>query len=211
MYQKTEAVVLRKRNFGEADKILTLFTRDNGKLTCIVKGARRPASKKSGHIELGNWCKVFLAKGKNLDLLTEVEIKKAFGSEILTLENTNKIYHLLELVDYLTVHNQKNKDVFILLVSYLKKVAKEEDFNLLSSVFKIKLLARLGFFSTGNIKKNGTRNFLQKLQDDDFENLKETIKTSPENYLKLLSFLDSMIENVSEKKLKTTKFVNGQF
>ena len=209
MYLKTEAVILRKKNFAEADKILTIYTRDYGKISCIAKGARRTLSRKSGHIELGSWCKVFVAKGKSLDLLTEVELKKAFGIENLTPEIANKIYHFLELADSLTAHNQKNKDVFILLVNFLKKVDSEEDFNLLSSVFKIKLLASLGFFSAENLEKTGTSSFLKKLQNDDFDTLKKTIKTSSENYLKLLSFLDSIIENVSEKKLHTTKFLNG--
>ena len=79
MYLNTEAVVLSRRNFGEADRIITLFTRDHGKITVLAKGVRRPRSKKAGHLEIGSWCKIFVARGKNLDLLTEVEIKQAFG------------------------------------------------------------------------------------------------------------------------------------
>ncbi len=66
MYFKTEGVIIAKKNFGEADRILTIFTRDHGKIGCIAKGVRRPRSKKAGHVELGNWCKFFIARGKIL-------------------------------------------------------------------------------------------------------------------------------------------------
>src|SRR3990167_11066899 len=108
MYFRTEGVVLRRKNFGEADRIVTFYTRDYGKVTALAKGVRRPSSKKAGHIELGNWCKVFVARGKNLDLLTEVEAKYAFGIDEFTETKANRIYHILELVDALTPEHQKN-------------------------------------------------------------------------------------------------------
>src|SRR3989344_6728626 len=109
MYFRTEAIILKKRNFSESDRLLTIFTRDFGKLTVLAKGVRRPKSKKAGHVELGSWCKVFLARGKNLDILTEVEVKKAFGIADFSPTKTNKIYHLLELIELLTVPHQNNR------------------------------------------------------------------------------------------------------
>ena len=108
MYFKTEGVILSRRNFGESDRILTIFTRDHGKLTALAKGVRRPKSRKGGHVEIGNWCKLFIARGKNIDLLTEVETKKAFGIADFTAAKANKIYHLLELVESLTEIKQKS-------------------------------------------------------------------------------------------------------
>jgi len=49
---KTEAIVLKRVNVGEADKILTLYTPNPGKLSAIAKGVRRPKSKLGGHLEL---------------------------------------------------------------------------------------------------------------------------------------------------------------
>lgn len=209
MYLKTEGVVLKHSNFAEADRLLVFYTRDFGKVTCIAKGARRPKSRKAGHVELGNWCRVFIAKGKNLDILTEVEIKRAFGQVDFTEDKANKIYHLLELVDSLTANNQKNEKVFNLLVNFLSRISEEEDFNLVSAVFKTKLLSRLGFFSARSLKGSKTKDFLEALEAESYSQIKSTTKLKLDQYLKLLSFLDSIIENVTQSKIKTSRYLNG--
>lgn len=207
MYFKTEGVILARKNFGEADRILTIYTKDHGKISAIAKGVRRPRSKKAGHLELGNWCKVFVAKGKNIDLLTEVEVKRAFGIAEFAEKKANKIYHLLEIVDILTPHNQKNLRVFSLLVSFLKKTSKGEDFNLVSSAFKTKLLSTLGFFSSHNLKDSKAKNIFAILENDDFAALQGKINLTESSHLKLLAFLDSMIESIAGQKLKTARFL----
>lgn len=210
MYQKTEAVVLSRKNFQEADRLLTIYTKDFGKISCIAKGVRKPTSRKSGHLENGTWCDVFIAKGKNLDILTEVELKQAFGLDNLKGKKTNEIYHFLELVDSLTPHNQKNSEVFHLLVNFLKKIELSQNFSLVSTVFKLRLLSILGFFSSDNLKLSNAKVLLGRLQNEDINNLQDEIEISQENYLKLSSFLDSIIENVSERKLKTNRFIYAQ-
>lgn len=207
MYFRTEGVILARRTFGEADRILTIYTKDHGKVFCIAKGVRRPRSRKAGHVELGNWCKIFVARGKNLDLLTEVEAKRAFGIADFSESKANKIYHLLELIDRLTPERQKNPDVFILLVQFLKKVTGGDDFNLISSIFKVKLLSTLGFFSAKFSGDPKTQKFFAILEEEDFDSIKNKIKASKPGYLKLLAFLDSMIENLIDSKLKTAKFL----
>lgn len=203
MYLRTEGVILKRKNFGEADRIVTIYTKDNGKVSALAKGVRRPRSKKAGHLELGSWCKVFIAKGKNLDLLTEVELKKAFGIDDFSEEKAKRIYHLLELVDALTADHQKNQSVFILLVQFLKKCVHDEDFSLLSSVFKVKLMTTLGFFSAKSIGTSTTQKFLESLELDDYEKIKAKFRLSQRANLKLLAFLDSMVENITQTKLKT--------
>lgn len=210
MYFRTEGVIIKRRNFGEADRILTIFTRDYGKVVCLGKGVRRPRSKKAGHLELGNWCKVFIARGKNLDLLTEVELKRAFGIADFSEVKANKIYHLLELIDFLTVEHQKNLQVFILLVHFLKKCEIEEDFNLVSSVFKIKLLSILGFFTSYSFTDTKLKKVFKILEEEDFEFIKQKINFSNLAYLKLLKFLDNIVENLNGSKLKTTRFLITQ-
>lgn len=207
MYFATEGVILFRRNFGEADRLLTIYTKDHGKITAIAKGVRRPRSKKAGHLELGNWCKVFVARGKNIDLLTEVEAKRAFGIAEFGEVKANKIYHLLEIVDILTPHNQKNLRIFSLLVSFLKKASSGEDFNLVSSAFKTKLLSSLGFFSSHNLKDSKAKYILAILENEDFFLAQTKINITDSSYLKLLSFLDSMIESVAGQKLKTARFL----
>ena len=208
MYLNTEAVVLSRRNFGEADRIITLFTRDHGKITVLAKGVRRPRSKKAGHLEIGSWCKIFVARGKNLDLLTEVEIKHAFCISEFSESKANKIYHLLEIIKNITPDGQRNQKAFVMLVHFLKQISKGEDFNLVSSTFKIKLLSNLGFFTVRQMPDSRTKNILSTIENEPYERIKETVKLTSSSYLKLLSFLDSMIEELTERKLNTRKLFN---
>ena len=208
MYLRTEGIILKRKNFGEADRIVTIYTRDFGKVSCLAKGVRRPRSKKAGHIELGNWCKLFIAKGKNLDLLTEVEQKRAFGIEDFSEEKANKIYHLLELVNELTGEHEKNLHVFILLAQFLKKCNQnDKNFGIVSSVFKVKLMSLLGFFSAKSLTDSKAKSIFELLEDEEMETIESRIKFSKESNLKLLTFLDSMIENIIQSKLRTSRFL----
>jgi len=211
MYISTECVVLSRKNFGEADRLLSIYTKDFGKISAIAKGIRRPTSRKAGHLEPGTWCRVFLAKGKNIDLLTEVIVVKAYGIENFTEAKAAKVYHFLELVDLLTVQNQKNTQVFNLLVKFLASCEGQGNFSHLSSVFKIKLLKTLGFFSATNLKESKAKDLLTFLEQEDLHQTNIKPNISSQSYLKLTSFLDSIIESLTERKLKTTKFLNGEF
>lgn len=210
MNYSTECIVLKRKNFAEADRIITVYSNDFGKLTLIAKGVRRPRSKKVGHLEPGSWCKIHVAKGKNLDLITEIESKKSFGTENFSTGKANKIYHLLEVIDTLTVPGQKNKDVFTTLLSFIKAIDETSDFNLISTTFKLKLLRQLGFFAANNIQNDNIRNAFSLIESNTNQQ-KNSQKISQDSYLKLIMFLDSIIERVSESKLKTNRFINGNF
>src|SRR5687768_2124065 len=71
---RTEAVILRRSDFGEADRLLTLFTARYGKRRVIAKGARKTTSRRAGHIELFNRVELQLATGRNLDIVTDAQI-----------------------------------------------------------------------------------------------------------------------------------------
>ena len=60
---RTQAIILKRRDFGEADRILTVFTPAYGKLDVIAKGARKPTSTKTGHVELFTRTDMLIHKG----------------------------------------------------------------------------------------------------------------------------------------------------
>jgi len=206
---KSEGVVLARKNFQEADRLVTFYTKDFGKITCIAKGVKKPTSRKSGHIELATHCTLFIAKGKNLDILTEVETKRAYGLENLAGQKTLEVYQLLELIDHLTPVGQKNREVFSLLVDFLDCVKAQNNYNLLIAAFKIKLLSTLGFFSATNIKNSASQQLIAGFESKSLKELEESLKEN-NTYLKLLAFLDSIIEKITDRKLKTNRFIHAQ-
>jgi len=74
----SDAIILSRKNYGEADRFLTVYSKNFGKLRLLAKGVRRPKSKKRGHIEVFSQLKFSASKGKGIDLITEAETIASF-------------------------------------------------------------------------------------------------------------------------------------
>jgi DNA repair protein RecO (recombination protein O) len=143
---RTEGIVIKRINFGEADKILTLFTKHYGKIHSLAKGIRKLTSRKSASLELFNLVVVFLVKGKNLDLITEVQTIDYFSSWRKNLRKVSLAYQFCELTERLTAENQANILVFNLLRDSLIKLKEVKlDKQKLLLDFKKQLLKATGF------------------------------------------------------------------
>ena len=116
---KTVGIVLNQVNFSEADRLLTIFTRDFGRLRLLAKSVRKLTSRKRGHLELFSQVKIVCAKGKNLDLITEAETVNNFSALRQNLNRVRIAYLLCELVNDLTAENQEHSDVYQLLLNNL--------------------------------------------------------------------------------------------
>jgi len=141
---KTEGIILKRKNFGEADKVLTIFTKHYGKIKVIAKGIRKITSKKAGTLELFNHCKLVLAKGKDLDIITEAQVINNFSSWRKNLNKVGVAWYFCELVDKLTAEEQANKDIFELLKNYLENLNQGNKPQFIRS-FEEHLLNQLGF------------------------------------------------------------------
>ena len=75
---RVEAVVLRHVDWGEADRLLTLYSREKGKLRAIAKGVRRLRSRKAGHLEPFTRAAVQLARGRDLLIVTQADTVNAY-------------------------------------------------------------------------------------------------------------------------------------
>lgn len=156
---KTEGIILKRRNFGEADRILTVFTKKHGKIKVLAKGVRRITSRRGPNVELFNLVTLFIHKGRNFDILTEAQVQDSFGWIRKKLELIGLAYHICELVDGLCAEHQPHPKVFDLLV----KILSELDSGLIHK-FEIDLLCELGFLpSYVSIDKINTTSFVEQL------------------------------------------------
>lgn len=117
---KVEGIVIKRRNFGEADKILTVLTKQNGKIHVKASGIRRIPSRRSAHVELLNLSVLYLYRGRNYPILTEAQTINNFAPLKEDFETIGKAYHLCELVDSLCPENQENMNVYYLLKKELE-------------------------------------------------------------------------------------------
>lgn len=119
---KVEAVVLRHNDWGEADRILGLFTREQGKLRVIAKGARKIRSRKAGHLEPFTRITVMLAKSHDLPIVTQVETIDAHLPLHEDLILTSYASYLIELLDRFTFEEGENEPLYNLLVDSLSRL-----------------------------------------------------------------------------------------
>jgi DNA repair protein RecO (recombination protein O) len=142
---RTEAVVIRRSDFGEADRLLTLFSADRGKLRAIAKGARKPQSRKTGHVELFMRSKFLVAEGRDLDIITQAEMIAAYPRLRDDLIRTTYAAYIVELLDRFTVEEDPHRDIYALLRQTLEALAAEDDALLAARFYELRLLSLTGF------------------------------------------------------------------
>lgn len=142
---RTEAIVLKRTDFGEADRLLTLFGRDVGKFKAIAKGARKPQSRKTGHVELFTRSNLFLASGREIDIVTQAETVEAYAALREDLVRTTYASYAVELLDRFTVEEDRNLAQYELLANALGWFADGDDLLLTARYYELRLLSATGF------------------------------------------------------------------
>lgn len=198
-----EALILRRADFGEADRMLTILTKTQGKISVIARGVRRITSRRAGNIELLNLCKLGLFKAKGYTL-TEAESLETFPRIKSNLATSTAAFHVLELTNKLLPEDDPNPRAYDLIVMTLKKL-EENPRQLLLRAFEIKILNLLGFFSTRALPgmNNSTKDLINELaklpmnQIDNFE-------VDSDQVVALERILRYYIEQILESKLKSS-------
>jgi len=142
----SEAIVLARRNYSEADRILTVASKHYGKLVLMAKGVRKTTSRKRGSIEVFTKIKFSAARGKVFDIVTEVEMISFFKDIRKDLKKVSLAYYFIEIVDRITQHEEKNGEIFALLDECLMKLESEKKLIKLKNEFVRKILIISGFW-----------------------------------------------------------------
>jgi DNA repair protein RecO (recombination protein O) len=111
--------VLRRQDFGEADRVLTLYSPTLGKVRAIAKGVRRPKSRLGGNVELFTHVNVLVAQGRNLDIVTQAQAVLPFHGIRDDLWKAAYASYAAELVDRFTEERLENRAIFELLLEVL--------------------------------------------------------------------------------------------
>src|ERR1700716_4283244 len=142
---RDRAVVLRKLDYGEADRIFTFLTQTHGKVGAIAKGVRRPASKLGPSLELYGHVDVLLAKGRGeLDVVAQVERLPGYRIEG-TVERMAHAALIAELAERVCEDRHPVDGVYELAVMALDELARETDPRRASASFPTAALALLGY------------------------------------------------------------------
>jgi DNA repair protein RecO (recombination protein O) len=140
------SLVLRRTDLGENDRILTLFTREKGKVSAVAKGSRKPASRLSGATELFIMARLQLGVGRSLDIVSQCEIEQSFQGLRSDLQRLSRAAYFCDLLDKFTGDRDSasSEELFDLTVGallllqragrYLDGVVHAYELQLLSTV-----------------------------------------------------------------------------
>lgn len=142
-------IVLARKNLGEADRIIAVYSKSRGRLALLAKGVRRPKSRKRGHIESFNLIEFQAVSSHGLDLMTEAEVKDNFKNIKKSLKKVSLAFYMCEVVGKTTREHEENADIFYLLKDSLARLSEAKELKKLRMEFIEKLLIVLGFWPEG--------------------------------------------------------------
>lgn len=141
---KTEGVILRRRNIGEADTIFTVFSASSGKFDAIARGVRKARSHMRGHLEPLTRSRLMLARGRSLDVFTQAETIDPYRHLHEDLEQSALGVYCCELIDRFGAENMEQEDVYLLLVDTLAAIDGGAPGHI-ARYFELQLLALTGY------------------------------------------------------------------
>jgi len=174
------AIVLKRRNIGESDRVLTLFTKEYGKITVLAKGVRKIVSRRAPHIEIFTQATIMLHRAKTWDILTDAQTLSGYATLRKDLTKVSAAYFLCEIIDQLLPEHQEHRDIYDFFRGALVELDTKSDLAILPfcQTKALTLLEQLGFAS----------------------------RLSP-NKPQTLDEVQAMVESVIEKRLRTPKLI----
>lgn len=141
---KATGIILRGRTYGEADRILTLYTKERGKIDAIAKGARRTKSHLAGRLEFGNEVELGMHRGRNLDVVVSADIIEPHWQRLVQPERFAAANIIVELIDAFCEPDLEQPEIYQLLTAALAAVGRSDEPLSLLPRFSMRLLDALG-------------------------------------------------------------------
>ncbi|HEY4442437.1 MAG TPA: DNA repair protein RecO [Candidatus Elarobacter sp.] len=147
----TDAIVLRARPLGEADRVYTLLTRERGKVDAVAKGARRPKSATGGRLEPLAEVRVGLHRGRSLDVITEVRTIRSYWNGLVRPGAFATGSLFAETIDLFCEHDLPLPEIYQLLGGAIAAVAGSDAPATLVPRFQLRLLDALGLAPASDV------------------------------------------------------------
>ena len=145
-YLKTKGIVIREVNTGEADKILTVFSRNRGRISVLARGARRPRSKNSAGSQLLSYCDYVLFSGRDMYTMNSSEVLEPFYEIRNDMVRLTYAAHLTDIVNDIIQEEQPASRLLQLLLNSLHMLAKtDKPPELIARIFELRSLAIMGY------------------------------------------------------------------
>lgn len=142
---KTEGIVVRTRNLGEADRIITLYTRERGKIEGVARGSRRARSRLMGATQLFTYGRYMMYSGRTLETVSQAEIKRSFAGLREDLVKMAHASYIAELLDLSLEPGEPSEDLFVLLHQTFVAIDEGLSPGVVLRWFELHLMELLGY------------------------------------------------------------------
>lgn len=145
---KLEGIVLKRLSVGEADRIITLLTKTQGKIKVIAKGIRKIKSRRAPHLEVFSHLILYIHDSKFLPYVSEAQMINGFNGIKKSFRKITIAYHLCEITDKLLPEKEKNDELFSSLLAVIKLLDSTESYSEIRKgvrLFVEDMLLRLGY------------------------------------------------------------------
>jgi len=150
MLYKTQGIIIKKSNLGEFDQLLTVYTKEFGKVLLKGKSVRKNQAKLKGHLELFLNSYLMIAPAKGFDIITGAETLNNFSYLHKNLSSLASSYYLSELIDKLISGPENDNQIWELILFNFKELNKKNNIKLIVNNFENQLLELLGYGQNHN-------------------------------------------------------------
>lgn len=205
--EKGLGIILKRTNYKDADRILTLYTNNFGKIDVLAKGIRKITSKRKSLLEPMNIIKFNMYKKYALPILTQTELIESFPKIKSNYEKINSAYFILEVFEKIVPEEEIDKTLLKFLAKTLQALSQTNSTTILNA-FSVKILNITGFFSQSDfnekLRNPELQTYLQNLLNNTYEDIvAKSNKFEAQTEHSMFKVLKNLLEETLEMRIKT--------
>lgn len=208
--QKTEAILLKKKDFRETSLILTFFTKDFGKIDGIIKGARglRPRGDANPIFFSLDQIVFYEKKKGGISIISQCETQEVFLNILKEWNRASSAYYMLELTDVFTEPGGKSEEAFENLYNSFRSLDSGKEAGSITRLFEIKLLMAMGFWPGAEYFKltKGAVSSLLHMEKESWK-FASNMKLTKDANNEIKEVTRKIIEENLDRPLKTARFL----
>lgn len=163
--RSTEALVLKRHNIGEADRVVTLLVRDQGKVACLAKGVRKLTSSRAASLEPGNVIKCQLITTKSMPLLTQATLVSDCSPIRGSLAKLRQLSQVLEMIEMLFVEEELDDALYQTIIQIRRQIVSTQPTPASITGQLEQLLVDLGYQHPSETKYQNLNEYVSALAD----------------------------------------------
>lgn len=145
MLKELNGIVLRSRDYGETHKIITMYTKQLGKMTALCRGANKAKSRLSASSQPFIYGEYFTYISKGLSTVQQANVKESFRSIREDITKTAYAAYIVELLEKVTEEKERDQYIFDQLMETLKWINDNDDYAIPVMMFELKMFRKAGF------------------------------------------------------------------